>query len=171
MNSEIKNINNKEARKQAVLNSTSYRIIDTTARFLDRYFIDPILGLIFPGLADLLTSILVLPFVYYSLFILRSIPLTLAIIANTLKDVVIGMIPFFIGDILDVFKKSYIENLDLINGYINDDKKIISEINRKAILSGIVIIVLCIIIYYIFKFVLWSTGEIIDIFMNFWQQL
>ena len=165
------NIDKKEYRKQAVLNSTSYRIIDTTARFLDRYFIDPILGLIFPGLADFITGLFVLPFVYYSLFILRSIPLTLAIIANTLKDVVIGMIPFFIGDILDVFKKSYIENLDLINGYINDDKKIISEINRKAILSVIVIIVLCIIIYYIFKFVLWSTGEIIDIFMNFWHQL
>ena len=108
---------------------------------------------------------------YYSLFILRSIPLTLAIIANTLKDVVIGMIPFLIGDILDVFKKSYIENLDLINGYINDDKKIISEINRKAILSGIVIIVLFIIIYFIFKFILWSSSEIIDIFMNFWHQL
>lgn len=165
------NIDKKEYRKQAVLNSTSYRIIDTTARFMDRYFIDPILGLIFPGIADIITGLFVLPFVYYSLFILRSIPLTLAIIANTLKDVVIGMIPFFIGDILDVFKKSYKENLNLINGYINDDKKIISEINRKAILSAVLIIVFCVTIYYIFKFVLWSSSEIIDIFMNFWQQL
>ena len=44
-------------------------------------------------------------------------------------DVLIGAIPLYIGDVLDVFKRSYVENLRLVTGYIEDDKEIINKVN------------------------------------------
>ena len=60
------------------------------------------------GVGDVLTSALALPFIYFALVQVRSIPLTLAVICNVLKDALLGSIPFFIGDIIDVFNRSYV---------------------------------------------------------------
>ena len=46
-------------------------------------------------------------------------------------ELLIGAIPFYIGDVLDVFKRSYVENLRLVTGYIEDDKEIINKVNKK----------------------------------------
>ena len=89
------------------------------------------------------------PFIYYSLCVVKSIPLTLAVIFNILMDVLIGAIPFYIGDVLDVFKRSYVENLRLITGYIEDDKEIINKVNKKAFWTAVFIVVLCWLIYLI----------------------
>ena len=62
-------------------------------------------------------------------------------------DVLIGAIPFYIGDVLDVFKRSYVENLRLVTGYIEDDKEIINKVNKKAFWTAVFIVVLCWLIY------------------------
>ena len=62
-------------------------------------------------------------------------------------DLLIGAIPFYIGDVLDVFKRSYVENLKLITGYIEDDKEIINKVNKKAFWTAVFIVVLCWLIY------------------------
>ena len=65
----------------------------------------------------------------------------------------IGSIPFYIGDVLDVFKRSYVENLKLITGYIEDDKEIINKVNKKVFWTAVFIVVLCWLIYVVIS---WS---------------
>lgn len=152
----------KEVKREALLSSPSYWMMDKTAKYMDRYFLDAIIGFFVPGIGDVLTGGLALPFIYFSLFRVRSIPLTLAVIHNTLKDVLLGLIPFYIGDIIDVFHRSYVTNLELITGYVNDDRDVIDEVNRTAFWSAIVIVILCVIIYYMVKWTIalgkWVAG-------------
>ena len=68
-------------------------------RYMDRYYLDALIGVI-PGWGDAIALLSVVPFVYFSLRVIRSIPLTLAVLNNALRDVLMGMIPFFVGDII-----------------------------------------------------------------------
>lgn len=154
----------KEAKREALMTTTSYRIMDTTAKYMDKYFLDPIIGLIPGGIGDVLSSFLALPFVYFALVQVKSIPLTLAVICNVLKDALLGSIPFFIGDIIDVFNRSYVANLRLITGYVNDDKAVIHEVSRKAIWSAIFIVILCVLIYFIVKWAIELGNWIVSLF-------
>ena len=140
---EQERIARKEAKRQQMMSMPSYRLMVKTSTYMDKYFLDPILGFILPaGVGDALSSVFAFPFVYYSLCVVKSIPLTLAVIYNILMDVLIGAIPFCIGDLLDVFKRSYIENLRLITGYIEDDKEIINKVNKKAFWTAVFIAVI-----------------------------
>ena len=143
--------NYKEMRRIAIQNSSSYIMIDNIARYIDKYCLDPILGLFVPGLGDIMTSVLTIPFIYISLFKIRSIPLTLAVIFNMLKDMLLGMIPFFIGDVIDVFNRSYLKNLEIITGFVEDDKYVIEEVNRKAVWMGILIAIFGYLIYLLYS--------------------
>ena len=154
----------KEAIREALMTTTSYRIMDTTAKYMDKYFLDPIIGLIPGGIGDVLSSFLALPFIYFALVQVKSIPLTLAVICNVLKDALLGSIPFFIGDIIDVFNRSYVANLRLITGYVNDDKAVIHEVNRKATWSAIFIVILCVLIYFIVKWAIELGNWIVSLF-------
>ncbi|WP_158964034.1 DUF4112 domain-containing protein [Myroides fluvii] len=149
---EIRRQKMKTDARLRIEESQSYRSLRTIATVMDKYFIDPILGL-FPGIGDALSSCLSFPFIYVSLFKIGSIPLTLAVIYNILKDTLLGMIPFWIGDIIDVFNRSYLQNLRLIVGFVEDDQEIIKEVNRKAIKSFIGIAILCFLIYLMIKIV------------------
>lgn len=152
----------KEARKAEIKNSSSYKSVECIARYMDRYFLDPILGFFVPGLGDILTSLLTVPFIYVSLFKIRSIPLTLAVIFNMLKDMLYGMIPFFIGDVVDIFNRSYVQNLRLITGFVEDDKEVISQVNKKAVWMALLIALFGYLIYLLYSFladvVSWVMG-------------
>ena len=154
----------KEAKREALMSTTSYRIMDKTARYMDKYFLDPIIGLIPGGVGDVLSSFLAIPFIYFALVQVKSIPLTLAVICNVLKDALLGSIPFFIGDIIDVFNRSYVANLRLITGYVNDDKSVIHEVNRKATWSALFIVILCVLIYFIVKWAIELGNWIVSLF-------
>lgn len=154
----------KQAKREALMNTTSYRVRDTTAKYMDKYCLDPLIGLIPGGVGDVLSSFLAIPFIYFALMQVRSIPLTLAVICNVLKDALLGSIPFFIGDIIDVFNRSYIANLRLITGYVNDDKAVIHEVNRKATWSAILIVILCVLIYFIVKWAIALGNWFISLF-------
>ena len=154
----------KEAKRDALMSTTSYRIMDKTAKYMDKYFLDPIIGLIPGGVGDVLSSFLAIPFIYFALVQVKSIPLTLAVICNVLKDALLGSIPFFIGGIIDVFNRSYVANLRLITGYVNDDKTVIHEVNRKATWSAIFIVILCVLIYFIVKWAIELGNWIVSLF-------
>ena len=154
----------KEAKRDALMSTTSYRIMDKIAKYMDKYFLDPIIGLIPGGVGDVLSSFLAIPFIYFALVQVKSIPLTLAVICNVLKDALLGSIPFFIGDIIDVFNRSYVANLRLITGYVNDDKAVIHEVNRKATWSAIFIVILCVLIYFIVKWAIELGNWIVSLF-------
>ena len=130
---------------------------------MDSYFLDPIIGFLLPaGTGDALTSIFVFPYIYVAAFQVKSLPLTLAVIFNVLKDVFLGMLPFWIGDIVDVFNRSYKQNARLIVGFVEDDKDVIQEVNRKAFWTGVMIIIFCVLIYFLVslvtKIVSWFVG-------------
>jgi len=147
---ENKRLEAKQRKREEMLDSSSYRLIDGIATAMDKYFLDPLIGLI-PGVGDLLNSIFVLPFINVSLFKIKSIPLTLAILFNMMRDALLGMIPFWIGNIFDIFNRSFIKNMRLIKGFIDDDKEIISEVNRNAFWMAILIVLFGFLIYWLFS--------------------
>ena len=59
-----------------------------------------------------------------------------------LRDVFLGMLPFYVGDAIDFFYKSNKKNMALIEGFVNDDKQIIQQVNKKAIQAAIVFFLL-----------------------------
>lgn len=155
----------KEQRRMEIEQSSSYKATKNIAKWMDTFFLDPILGLI-PGIGDTLPTVFVIPFIYVAACKVRSLPLTLAIIFNALRDMAIGLIPFWIGNILDFFNRSYKANFKLIVGFVEDDKEVIHEVNRKAAWTGFMIIVFCVIIYYLVKFVVYIGTVISDFFSN-----
>jgi len=133
---------NKEIRKEALRNSKLYHHIKKVTQLADGYYLDFVIGLIPGGFGDILGGLFSLSHVYFGLFKLRSIPLTLALLNNMLRDVFLGMLPFYVGDAIDFFYKSNKKNMALIDGFVNDDKDIIHQVNKKAIQAAIVFFLL-----------------------------
>lgn len=133
-------------KQEIIRNSTSYKLIHAIALWMDQRLLDPLIGLVMPGLGDALTSVLTMPFLYLSIVKLKSIPLTLAIVCNILLDVLIGIIPY-IGVVGDVFKRAFTRNAALIKGYVEGDRAIMQEIDRKAVGMAFLIVILCGLIY------------------------
>ena len=136
--------------------SKAYKFISTITILADKYFLDALLGFV-PSVGDLVSSIFGLPFIYVTLFKVKSIPLTLAVIYNYLVDILLGCIPFFIGDAIDFFSKAHVKNLDLITRYVEGDKRTIRQVRSKALLTSILIILLSIVIYFVFKLLIGVT--------------
>ena len=147
--------------------SKACKFISTVTTLADKYFLDALLGLV-PSVGDLVSSIFGLPFIYVTLFKVKSIPLTLAVIYNYLVDILLGSIPFFIGDAIDFFSKAHVKNLDLITRYVEGDKKTIRQVRSKALLTAFLIIILSVIIYFVFRLLIgvtaWTWTLLIDMF-------
>ena len=122
-----------------------YQSMQSLTRYLDRFYLDAVIGLI-PGWGDAVALLCVVPFVYFSMCIIKSIPLTLAVLNNALRDVLLGMIPFFIGDVIDIFHRANMKNMAMIQGFIDGDEAIIKQVNRRALQSAIVLLVLLLLI-------------------------
>ena len=126
--------------------SFSYRFMQATARVMDRYYLDPIVGFLLPGYGDVVTALLVAPFLYVSAVKVRSLPLTLAMLCNVLLDVLVGLLPFFVGTILDFVSKSYTKNVRLVEGFVAGEKEVVSQVNRKVLLLAAMVVLLCLLI-------------------------
>ena len=160
----------KEEKRMLLETDGAYVTCKTIATWMDRYFLDPIIGFFVPGVTDFFTQILALPFVYVALFKVGSIPLTLAVIYNSLKDALIGTVPW-IGDILDAFHRSHVKNYRLIVGFVEDDEEIKRNVNNSAIKCLIGIAILCVLIYYAVQMLLyiWEQGS--NALSSAWQWL
>lgn len=101
----------------SVSQSRSYRLIKGIGRVMDRYYLDPVIGMI-PGAGDFLGGLFALPFLYVSLCKVRSLPLTLAVTYHILLDIFLGMLPFWVGNILDFAVRSNLRNFKLITGFV-----------------------------------------------------
>ena len=146
------------------IDSRFYRTLQRIARWMDTYYLDPILGFLLPaGIGDFVSALMALPFIVFSLFVAKSIPLTLAIINHTLWDIFIGLIPFFVGDVLDVFSRPYRRNLQLIEGYLTGDKSTIRHLQKHMAFTLFAILLCCTLIYFMFKAVLWFGEWIIGL--------
>lgn len=157
----------REKRIRDLKESRSFWLISTITKWADKYFLDALLGFV-PSVGDLVSSAFGLPFIYVSLVKVKSIPLTLAIIYNYLVDILLGSIPFFIGDVIDFFCKAHVKNLDLITRYAEGDKRTIRQVRSKALLTAILIILLSVIIYFVFSLLIgvteWTWSLIVTMF-------
>ena len=133
-------------KQEIIRNSVSYKLVHAIALWMDRRLLDPLIGLVLPGFGDALTSVLAVPYLYLSIVKLKSIPLTLAIVCNILLDVLIGIIPY-IGVVGDVFKRAFTRNAAMIKGYVEGDRAIMQEKDRKAVGMAFLIVILCGLIY------------------------
>ena len=134
-----------EMRRQRLMNNKAYQAMVSLTQYMDRYYLDAVIGVV-PGWGDAIALLSVLPFVYFSLRLIKSVPLTLAILNNALRDVLLGMIPFFVGDIIDFFHRANIQNMDMIQGFVDGDETIIKQVNQRAWQSAIVLVVLLLLI-------------------------
>ena len=132
-------------RRARLMDNQVYQSMQSFTRYMDRFYLDAVIGLI-PGGGDAVALLCVVPFVYFSMCIIKSIPLTLAVLNNALRDVLLGMIPFFIGDVIDVFHRANMKNMAMIQGFIDGDEAIIKQVNRRALQSAIVLLVLLLLI-------------------------
>ena len=94
-------------RRARLMDNQGYQSMQSFTRYMDRFYLDAVIGLI-PGWGDAVALLCVVPFVYFSMCIIKSIPLTLAVLNNALRDVLLGMSPFFIGDVIDIFHRANI---------------------------------------------------------------
>ena len=146
-----------EGRGEALSSSRLYQAMLSVTRWMDRYYLDGVAGLVPGGIGDIVSALFAVVHVYFSAFRLRSIPLTLAILNNTLRDIFLGMLPFFVGDVIDFFHKANKKNMALIDGFLRNDQTVIREVNRKAIQSAVVLVVLVIGIILIVYGLIWLT--------------
>lgn len=135
----------KELRRQRLMDNKAYQTMESLTRYMDRYYLDALIGVI-PGWGDAIALLSVVPFLYFSLRVIRSIPLTLAVLNNALRDVLMGMIPFFVGDIIDFFHRANIQNMEMIQGFVDGDEVVIKQVNKRALQSAIVLFVLLLLI-------------------------
>ena len=135
----------RQLQRQRLMENKVYQTMEGVTRYMDRYYLDALIGVI-PGWGDALALISVVPFVYFSLHVIKSIPLTLAVLNNALRDVLLGMIPFFVGDIIDIFHRANTKNLTMIQGFVNGDEAIIKQVNQRAWQSAIVLMLLLLLI-------------------------
>ncbi len=141
MNKEEKRLQ----RRKRLMDNKVYQAMSGLSRYMDRYYLDALIGVI-PGFGDILAMASVVPFVYFSSCVIKSIPLTLAVINNALRDVLFGMLPFFVGDIIDIFYRSNTKNLNMIQGFVDGDEAVVKQVNQRALQSAIVLIVLLLLI-------------------------
>ena len=126
---------------QQVKDSKVYRLMEGLERYTDRYYLDAIIGFI-PGWGDAFSLLCAAPFVYFSARVVKSVPLTLAIINNALRDILLGLIPFFVGDIIDVFHRSNVRNMAMVRGFVDGDEAVIRKVNQRAWQAAAILIAL-----------------------------
>jgi len=135
----------RQQRRRRLMENRAYQAMGNLTRYMDRYYLDALIGII-PGWGDAIALLSVVPFVYFSFSVIRSIPLTLAVLNNALRDVLLGMIPFFVGDIIDVFHRANTKNMAMIQGFVDGDEAVIRQVNRRALQSAVVLVVLLLLI-------------------------
>lgn len=159
---------NEEKRRiiqERLEHSRMYGWLQRASDVMDRYYLDAALGFAIPGgIGDALAALISIVYIGFSAFKIRSFPLTLAIINNTLRDVLLGMIPFYVGDIFDVFHRSNQQNMQLIRGFVEGEPETINAVNRKAAYSIVLFISLCIMIYFMVKLVIWVGQQVFSLF-------
>ena len=81
----------RELQRKRLMENKAYQTMNGLTRYMDRYYLDALIGII-PGWGDAIALLSVVPFVYFSSRVIKSIPLTLAVLNNALRDVLMGMI-------------------------------------------------------------------------------
>lgn len=142
-------IEKEEQRIENLEDSSAFNMVLLSKKY-DDWFLDPIVGLVVPGVGDLLSSAAMLPGLYVSLFKLHSFRLTLAIFCCGMIDMLVGAVPM-LGDLVDAFYKSNKIACRLIIGYVEGDPETMKEINRRAIWGVVTLGVIAMLFYFMYE--------------------
>lgn len=126
----------RQLQRKRLMENKAYQTMEGLTRYMDRYYLDALIGVI-PGWGDAIALLSAVPFVYFSARVIKNVPLTLAILNNALRDVLMGLIPFFVGDIIDIFHRANIQNMQMVQGFVDGDEVIIKQVNQRAWQSAI----------------------------------
>lgn len=144
--------------------SSYYKGMQGLADIMDRYGLDGIIGFIPYGIGDIFSLLFGIVQIWFSASYVKSVPLTLSITVNLLRDTLIGMLPFFVGDVADFFYRAQRKNMALINGYLDHDEAVIKETNRKATLAVVLIFLfiaaIITLVFLLIHLVTYATGFI-----------
>ena len=122
--------------RQRLENGKSYKWLQKIADIMDRYYLDAALGFAIPGgIGDAIA-----------------------------RDVVLGMVPFYIGDIFDIFHRSNRQNMALIRGFVEGDQEIIHTVNKKAGVSVVIFVLLCALLFLMIRLVIWAAQYMFSLF-------
>lgn len=138
--------------KDEISESTAYNLVYMAKKY-DEWFLDPIVGLIIPGVGDIISSLAATPALYVAAFKIRSFKLTLAILYITVLDVLCGIIPG-VGDVVDAFYRTNKKAARWIVGYNEGDQATISEINKSAAWGSVMLIVLGLLVWALFSIIM-----------------
>ena len=156
---------NRQRAAEKLRSSKLYALLRRTTEYMDRYYLDAAVGFAIPGgIGDAISGVFSLLYVYFAAFVVRSVPLALAVLNNIMRDVIMGMIPFYVGDVIDIFHKSNKKNMALIDGFVDGDEQIVSTVKRKAAWSAAIFVLLCILLYAMIRLVIWAGQQVTSLF-------
>ena len=156
---------NRQRAAEKLQSSKLYALLRRTTEYMDRYYLDAAVGFAIPGgIGDAISGVFSLLYVYFAAFVVRSVPLALAVMNNIMRDVILGMIPFYVGDVIDVFHKSNKKNMALIDGFVDNDEHIVATVKRKAAWSAAIFVLLCILLFVMIRVVIWAGQQVISLF-------
>ena len=147
---------NRLKAQERLNDSNAYKAMEQVQKLMDTYYLDGVIGLLPFGIGDILAALFAVLYVWFAIAKVRSIPLSLAIINNSLRDVALGLIPFYVGDVIDFFHKANRQ----VRGFVEGDKDVIRDVNRKAIQSALLIVLMAVIIIAMMVLVVSLTGWI-----------
>ena len=136
----------RHAKRRGEIESHSlYRFVIKGAFFFD--ILDGFSGLVeFVG--DAFSSVFHLINLYLSIFVVKSVRLSFAVLIISAIDLLIGLIPFA-GSILDFVFCSSIINRQLIRGWVENDPTAHSRVNKIAAIGTFVVAGLLGIVWYL----------------------
>lgn len=159
----LSKLEKRDQQRQRLNDSKVYHTMEWLERYMDRYYLDAIIGFI-PGWGDAFSLLCAAPFIYFSARVIKSVPLTLAVINNALRDILLGLIPFFVGDIIDVFHRSNVRNMAMVRGFVEGDEVVIRQVNQRAWQAAAVIILLLALICLMFWLLISFGKYLISLF-------
>jgi len=73
------NDDKRELRRKRLMDNKAYQTMQGLTRYMDRYYLDALIGVI-PGWGDAIALVCVVPFVYFSSHVIKSVPSTSSIV-------------------------------------------------------------------------------------------
>ena len=107
----------RELRRKRLMDNKAYQTMNGLTRYMDRYYLDALIGII-PGWGDAIALLSVVPFVYFSSRVIN----------------------------IDFFHRANIQNMQMIQGFVDGDETIIKQVNQRAWQSAVVLIIFLLLI-------------------------
>lgn len=151
----------KEKRRLELIDSSEMRTIEVISKWMDNRFLDPIIGFFIPGFGDVITTIVALPYLNFTLFKCRSLSLTIVVLCHFILDILVGLFPV-IGDIVDACHKAYAKNARIIRNWVYGDSETIKHVRKMALWFLLLTVLL--------SYIVWKISHwVANLFSDCWE--